>query len=125
MAKCKAVMRKITAMNDAVLAEFRALITARLEALAAQDLLGEEGQATVVLDQQAVGRLSRMDAMQNQAMARAGGTRRSAERTRLMAALARMDSGDYGACEDCGEDIAAGRLSLDPAAMLCISCARG
>ena len=60
-----------------------------------------------------------------QAMAKAGHTRRQIERTRLLAALARMDEGEFGYCEDCGEDIAQGRLQLDPAATRCIQCARG
>ena len=112
-------------MNDDTLAHFRALVTARLAALEEEDARGEAGQATVELDQQAVGRLSRMDALQNQAMAKAGHARRQAERRRLAAALARMDEGEYGFCEDCGEDIAFGRLELDPAAGKCIQCARG
>lgn len=112
-------------MNDQRLAEMRAIIEARLSELDGGDTLGQAGQATVELDQQAVGRLSRMDALQNQAMARAGQARRGTERTRLHAALARMAAGAYGHCEDCGEQIAPGRLRLDPAATRCISCASG
>lgn len=112
-------------MHDRTGQELRALIEARLAALDAEDALGQAGQATVELDQQAVGRLSRMDALQNQAMARATGARRQAERARLEAALARIEAGEYGFCEDCGEPIAAGRLRLDPAALLCVDCASG
>ncbi len=112
-------------MNDTRAAEFRALIETRLADLDAQEARGREGQATVDLDQQAIGRLSRMDALQNQAMAKAGHVRRQAEQTRLRAALARLDEGEFGYCEDCGEEIAEGRLSLDPAAQRCISCASG
>jgi DnaK suppressor protein len=112
-------------MNDAELAQFKAQIIARLTELEAEHRLGEEGQATVELDQQAVGRLSRMDALQNQAMAKAGAKRRDLERSRLETALSRMDQGEYGYCEDCGDDIALRRLKLDPAAAKCIDCARG
>ncbi len=112
-------------MNDADIAEFRTLISARLAELDAEDGLGHAGQATVELDQQAVGRLSRMDALQNQAMAKATGARRQAERARLVAALARMDEGEYGYCDGCGEDIPLGRLRLDPAALMCVDCVRG
>ena len=112
-------------MNAAQLGEFRDLITVRLAQLNAEDALGEGGQATVELDQQAVGRLSRMDALQNQAMAKATGARRQAERTRLQAAKTRLDEGEFGYCEDCGEEIATGRLRLDPAALRCVECARG
>ncbi|MEL7253073.1 MAG: TraR/DksA family transcriptional regulator [Pseudomonadota bacterium] len=112
-------------MNDTELASFRTLIETRLAELAAEDDLGQSGQATVTLDQQAVGRLSRMDALQSQAMAKATGARRQAERTRLLAALSRMEDGEYGFCEDCGEEIAPARLRLDPSAQLCVACARG
>lgn len=125
MVKCKAVSEGITNVNESELARFRALITTRLAALDAEDSLGEAGQATVELDQQAVGRLSRMDALQNQAMAQANAARRKVERTRLHAALARMEEGEFGYCDDCGDEIAKGRLELDPAAQLCIDCATG
>ena len=112
-------------MNRTMAENFRSVIQTRLTALDEEDRLGAAGQATVELDQQAVGRLSRMDALQNQAMANAGAVRRQSERSRLMAARARMDEGEYGYCEDCGDDIAPGRLELDPAAAKCIQCARG
>ena len=41
------------------------------------------------------------------------------------AALERMEEGEFGYCDDCGEEIAPGRLRLDPAAMICVDCARG
>ena len=125
MVKRKAVMGPISDMNDDRDDSFRAQIEARLTALDHEDALGEAGKATVELDQQAVGRLSRMDALQNQAMAQATGARRAAERQRLRAALARLDEGEYGYCEDCGDEIAEGRLRLDPAAAKCVDCARG
>jgi DnaK suppressor protein len=112
-------------MDDAQLIEFRQRIEALLAELQDEDTRGQSGQATVELDQQAVGRLSRMDALQNQAMAKAGHARRHAQRTRLRAALARIDEGEFGYCEDCGDEIDLGRLELDPAATRCISCANG
>lgn len=119
------MIAKITGMNDTALAKFRDLIRARLSQIAQEDDLGKAGQATVTLDQQAVGRLSRMDALQYQAMARAQAARRQTETTRLKAALGRIDEGEYGYCEDCGSEIAFKRLELDPAAAKCIGCARG
>ena len=112
-------------MDESLAAEFRSLIEARLEALSGEDALGEAGKATVELDQQAVGRLSRMDALQNQAMAKATGARREAERGRLLAALERLEDGEFGYCDDCGDEIARGRLQLDPAALKCVDCAQG
>lgn len=102
-----------------------AALHARLAALDAEDAAGAQGQQTVTLDQQAVGRLSRMDALQNQAMAQAQARRRAAERQRIHAALARIDAGEYGYCLDCGDEIASGRLAADPAIALCAPCMRG
>lgn len=112
-------------MNSADTHHFREVIEARLAMLEAEDRLGKQGQSTVELDQQAVGRLSRVDALQNQAMSKANHARRQTERQRLTAALKRIEEGAFGQCEDCGDDIAQGRLELDPAASRCIDCARG
>lgn len=112
-------------MEDVRFAEFRELIETRLGELDTEDRLGAAGQATVNLDQQAIGRLSRMDALQNQAMAKATEARRAHERQRLLAALTRMRDGDFGYCTDCGEPIAEGRLRLDLSATRCVDCARG
>lgn len=102
---------------------FRSLIDARLAEIAARSVATEESRDTVTLDQQSVGRLSRMDAMQQQAMASATQQRRDAEAARLRAALRRLSDGEFGYCDTCGDDIARKRLELNPAAMLCIGCA--
>lgn len=82
-----------------------------------------EASQPVKLDQASVGRLSRMDAMQGQAMALESKRRRELLLRRVVTALARIDSGDYGCCLDCDEEIARPRLETDPAATLCIRCA--
>lgn len=41
----------------------------------------------------------------------------------IEAALVRLDAGDYGTCERCGEPIGEGRLEARPVARLCIACA--
>lgn len=105
--------------------EARRRITSLLAALDAEDGLSSEDRAVVSLDQQSVGRLSRMDAMQRQAMAAATARRRATERRRLTAALDRIDEEEYGYCLDCGDEISPARLDLDPAATRCISCAKG
>jgi DnaK suppressor protein len=65
-----------------------------------------------------------MDAMQQQAMAQASARRAELEVQRIRTALQRIKSGDYGICAKCEEDIAEGRLRVDPATLLCIECAR-
>lgn len=77
----------------------------------------------VDLDQSSVGRLSRMDAMQSQAMALENKRRREIELTRIDAALERIEEGEYGYCAACDEEIAQRRLNLDPANPFCVQCA--
>ena len=83
----------------------------------------KDSRAPVTLDQQSVGRLSRMDAMQQQSMELATEERRQRRLAALAAALRRVKSGDYGYCLKCDDKIAAGRLAVDPAVSLCIDCA--
>ena len=101
----------------------RAALKQRLAELDRLDGLSEEGRAPVALQQDSVGRLSRMDAMQQQAMAQAEERRRRAERARINAALARMDEGEWGYCGSCAEAITAGRLRNDPSVVQCLDCA--
>lgn len=82
-----------------------------------------ESRKPVELDQASVGRLSRMDAIQGQAMAMASQRRRQDELLRIRAALRRIEDGEYGFCSVCGNEIAPARLALDPATPTCVSCA--
>ena len=86
--------------------------------------LSAEARDPVSLDQQSVGRLSRMDAMQQQAMNQATEQKRKYDLVRIEAALRRIRDEEYGYCEECGEEIPDGRLAIDPMAELCVSCAR-
>ncbi len=83
-----------------------------------------DAAAIVELDQGKVGRLSRMDAMQGQAMAQASAERRERRLRLIDAALARIDADEFGYCRNCEEPIASSRLEFDPTVILCIECAR-
>ena len=85
---------------------------------------GKEAAQTVELDQSRVGRLSRMDALQAQAMSIESGRRRNIKLKRIDAALKRIDKDEFGLCIKCEEEINPRRLEVDPAAPLCIDCAR-
>ena len=85
--------------------------------------ISEQDSKPVELDQQSVGRLSRMDAMQGQAMAQEQQRRRNYDLIRIEAAFRRIDNDEYGYCLECGEDIADKRLKIDLMATLCIRCA--
>ena len=71
----------------------------------AHSAMSAEARATVELDQLAVGRLSRMDAMQQQAIAEASERARQRDLVRIEMAERRIASGDYGFCEECDEEI--------------------
>ncbi|MDO8422040.1 MAG: TraR/DksA C4-type zinc finger protein [Parvibaculum sp.] len=83
----------------------------------------EAARAPVSLDQQSVGRLSRMDAMQGQAMAQAAERRRQQRAGMISAALERLDEGEFGFCLGCGEPTPEGRLKADPTVTRCVGCA--
>lgn len=85
--------------------------------------LAKDTIATVELDQVAVGRLSRMDAMQQQAMAQAAERTRRNDLIRIELAERRIVEEEYGFCEECGEEIPDKRLEIDPMANRCVNCA--
>lgn len=84
--------------------------------------LSQESRAVVTLDQQSVGRLSRMDAMQQQAMANATNQRRQLDLKRIKQALGRLEDNDYGFCDKCEEEIPTKRLAVNPLATRCTNC---
>ncbi len=98
-------------------------LLARKAELTEEDRLSAEARAPVTLQQDSVGRLSRMDAMQGQAMALAAERRRETERQRILGALSRLDEGEWGYCLTCGEEIAKARLANDPSVAKCVGCA--
>ena len=95
----------------------------RAEILRLQETQRSDG-APRELDQTRVGRLSRMDAMQQQAMTREGARLMSVELRRITTALERIDSEEYGYCVLCDEEIALKRLMFDPSLLTCIDCAQ-
>ncbi len=101
----------------------RKALLARRDELLDLSQISAESRSAVALDQQSVGRLSRMDAMQTQAMAKANERQRRMELSRIEAALRRIDEDEYGYCLKCGEEIAPARLRVDPAAAFCVECA--
>lgn len=102
---------------------FRDKLLQRQQELQSLSEESSESRNAVALDQQSVGRLSRMDAMQQQAMAKATEVRRAAELREIIAALGRIENGDYGLCEVCDEEISEKRLLLYPTVRLCVGCA--
>ncbi len=109
-------------LKPSQIAQLRAQLVSQQQELA--ELLKNAGESTgpVTLDQQSVGRVSRIDAIQQQQMAIASQQQASAMLQRTDLALRRIDDGDYGICMQCGESIAYARLQAQPFANRCIDC---
>lgn len=103
--------------------KYHKLIAHKLTDLQSLQRQAEKGCEVVSLDQTRVGRLSRMDAMQSQAMNQAAQLRRSIQIKQLEQALCALKNNDYGYCQNCDEFISEGRLLFDPSVTLCIDCA--
>jgi DnaK suppressor protein len=108
---------------DLDLKRFRQRLLELRHALREGRSAADEAAATVELDQTRQGRLSRMDALQAQAMSVEGNRRRGEQLRYVEAALARLDRNEFGWCLECGEAIDPRRLEHDPAVRLCIGCA--
>ena len=110
-------------MNKKDLTYYQQLLLQKQQELKDTDNHARESTKAVDLDQSSVGRLSRMDAMQSQAMALETKRRRKIELTRIDAALERIDDEEFGYCASCEEEINKRRLEIDPANPFCVSCA--
>ncbi|MEM1075150.1 MAG: TraR/DksA C4-type zinc finger protein [Pseudomonadota bacterium] len=105
-------------------ARYQKRLEQELDDVAKADHESTEDRKPVELDQQSIGRLSRMDALQAQAMAKAMQGRRLARTRAIEAALERLAGDDFGWCGDCGTFIGIRRLDLDPTILRCVDCAR-
>ncbi len=110
-------------LNDHDTQHFKqALLQLRSDLLAVEQS-GQEAAQTVALDQTTVGRVSRMDALQGQAMAKESQQRRVIQLQRIDASLQRLQKGTFGLCLHCEEEIHRKRLDFDPTTFFCIDCA--
>lgn len=110
-------------LTEEMLDDLRADLERLLRRLERSMSMSEEASRPVELDQQAVGRLSRMDSLQSQHMSQNLHEREQARYAAVRAALERVEAGSYGVCVECGEEIAYGRLMVVPEAERCPGCA--
>lgn len=73
-------------------------------------LAGDHESTQPVVPDRAIGRLSRVSAMQAQQMSLDGRRRQEERRRRIEHALGLVRQGTYGSCTRCGEDIGQARL---------------
>ncbi len=83
---------------------------------------GAMGSETVALEQNKVGRLSRMDALQQQAMHKASQSLIRKRLVQIEKAMNALDAGEYGYCEACGDQISDARLQVRPESLMCVPC---
>ncbi len=98
----------------------------RLEGLAKEineDLSASKDSAGIVELDTSIGRLSRMDAMQNQQMVLELRRRQENQLLRIQNAIKRVDQGQYGLCGKCKKPIAEERLEASPDVVMCVRCA--
>lgn len=103
------------------LIELEILASEELERLQAEDVAAAESLEAVAPDK-AIGRLSRLDSMQMQEVAKEAARQRGIRIHRLRDALKRMDLGGYGLCSACGEWIDFARLNARPEILKCSDC---
>jgi DnaK suppressor protein len=102
--------------------ELRAEIARQLEKLERSMRVTGESVEPVKLDQASVGRLSRIDSLQNQRLARNLQERERAKLAQIQAALKRLHARTHGLSTECGAGIPFGRLYVFPEAPTCASC---
>jgi len=105
-------------------AEAEMLLT-KLQSLAHEletALSSSEGSDKPVDLDEPIGRLSRMDAIQQQKMAAASRIRLRSRLKAVDAALGRVEAGVYGDCALCDDPIGVGRLRARPETPLCMPC---
>ncbi len=110
--------------HDSDLDYYRQKLLRIRDELSAVEETGRRAAETVELDQSKVGRLSRMDALQAQAMSAASNRRREIQLRRVAKALIRIKNNEFGRCDKCDAAIARKRLEFDPSVTLCIDCAQ-
>lgn len=108
-------------LDEAETAELAGDLQALRDELLALLELSEEGARPVDLDQP-IGRVSRVDALQQQSMARATreGHRHRLDQVKL--ALAALAEDEYGLCRRCEEPIGFRRLKAQPETPFCVAC---
>ena len=103
-------------------AMYRSKLEAEIAELRVLSDSSKQSRAPVTLDQQSVGRLSRMDAMQQQGVAASAHKHTSTTLQKVASALKRFETQEFGYCRKCEEPIGYGRLRAQPESALCLIC---
>ena len=101
--------------------ELTALLKQRREETLSATERGRDNVKPVSLDEP-IGRLSRVDAMQQRAMAQASRRQLQLSKVQIDGALRHVEQGSYGDCRRCEEPIGYRRLKSRPEAPFCLAC---
>ena len=111
-------------LSPAQMGEIRAELLRTLSRLERSMKISGESARPGDLEQDTVGRLSRIDAIQNQGLTQSLQERERVQLASITDALRRIEEGSYGACSACGAAIPFERLLVFPEAKNCAACAR-
>ncbi len=109
-------------LDTQTLSRLKSLLLKMQEDLEEQLTISESSAQVVTLDQTSVGRVSRMDAMQQQSMAVSTREKSSKRLVNVKLALQSISRGEYGFCKNCYELISTPRLMAQPEAKFCLNC---
>jgi DnaK suppressor protein len=112
----------IESITESQISKLRLQLTSQQQTLQIQLVESDDASKPVTLDQQSVGRVSRIDAIQQQQMASANREQTIMLLQQVDAALKRIESDEYGLCQMCDEPIALLRLQAQPHTANCIVC---
>lgn len=109
-------------LTDAQRDELQADLHALRDSLSNARAAHKADSQPVELDQSAVGRLSRIDAIQQQQMADAQKRRNELRIQQVAVALRGFDDDSYGDCKVCGDPVGYRRLKARPESPACVAC---
>lgn len=103
--------------------EIRELVEAKI-AKTEDKIAGYESMAQPITPENSIGRISRMDAINNKSVVDAAIRTAKRKLAGLKNVLNTIDDDDFGICEKCGGDIPEKRIILMPESKNCVHCAR-
>lgn len=109
-------------MKDADRKELKEKITIAISTLS-HDIEELKELVKPIAPENAIGRISRMDAINNKSINEAALRKASIRLVALKEALEKINDEDFGKCASCGEAIPIGRLLLRPQSKACVKCA--
>ncbi len=116
------MLKSVPTLTTEQIGEIRQELLRTLTRLERSMKISRQAARPVELDQTAVGRLSRIDALQNQGLIHNLQEREKVQLAQVLNALRRIEEGSYGLCTACSRPIQLERLLIFPETLTCTSC---